>query len=140
MRHLDDRKSTMMAGLSYAHFTQYGYLRTTLAGDTLDNSNGIVWDMAWLYRYTNGGLTVTPGIGVQWNSENQNEYYYGVSRKESARSGLRGYNPNDSWSPYLELSASYNFSATGVFTVPRATPVCLMKLLTAQWWINPGLA
>ena len=109
MRHLDDRKSTMMAGLSYAHFTQYGYLRTTLAGDTLDNSNGIVWDMAWLYRYTNGGLTVTPGIGVQWNSENQNEYYYGVSRKESARSGLRGYNPNDSWSPYLELSASYNF-------------------------------
>lgn len=59
MRHLDDRKSTMMAGLSYAHFTQYGYLRTTLAGDTLDNSNGIVWDMAWLYRYTNGGLTVT---------------------------------------------------------------------------------
>ncbi len=82
MRHLDDRKSTMMAGLSYAHFTQYGYLRTTLAGDTLDNSNGIVWDMAWLYRYTNGGLTVTPGIGVQWNSENQT---------------------------YLELSASYNF-------------------------------
>ena len=66
----------------------------------LDNSNGIIWDMAWLYRYTNGGLTVTPGIGVQWNSENQNEYYYGVSRKESARSGLRGYNPNDSWSPY----------------------------------------
>lgn len=66
----------------------------------LDNSNGIVWDMARLYRYTNGGLTVTPGIGVQWNSENQNEYYYGVSRKESARSGLRGYNPNDSWSPY----------------------------------------
>lgn len=46
---------------------------------------------------------------MQWNSENQNEYYYGVSRKESARSGLRGYNPNDSWSPYLELSASYNF-------------------------------
>lgn len=66
----------------------------------LDNSNGIVWDMARLYRYTNGGLTVTPGIGVQWNSENQNEYYYGVSRKESARSGLRGYNSNDSWSPY----------------------------------------
>ena len=75
----------------------------------LDDRKSIVWDMAWLYRYTNGGLTVTPGIGVQWNSENQNEYYYGVSRKESARSGLRGYNPNDSWSPYLELSASYNF-------------------------------
>jgi outer membrane protein len=41
---LDRRKSTMMAGLSYVHNTQYGFLRTTLAGDTLDNSNGITWD------------------------------------------------------------------------------------------------
>ncbi len=48
-----------MAGLSYAHFTQYGYLRTTRLAIP-DNSNGIVWDMARLYRYTNGGLTVTP--------------------------------------------------------------------------------
>lgn len=36
----------MMAGVSYAHHTQYGFLRTSLAGDTLDNSNGIVWDLA----------------------------------------------------------------------------------------------
>ena len=70
------------------------------AGDTRITATASSRDMARLYRYTNGGLTVTPGIGVQWNSENQNEYYYGVSRKESARSGLRGYNPNDSWSPY----------------------------------------
>jgi len=107
LRELDKRKSTMMAGLSYIHNTEYGFLRTTLAGDTLDNSNGIVWDLAWLYRYTNGALT--PGIGVQWNSENQNEYYYGVSRKESSRSGLRSYDPESGWNPYLEISANYNF-------------------------------
>lgn len=109
LRELDKRKSTMMAGLSYIHNTEYGFLRTTLAGDTLDNSNGIVWDLAWLYRYTNGALMLTPGIGVQWNSENQNEYYYGVSRKESSRSGLRSYDPESGWNPYLEISANYNF-------------------------------
>ena len=109
LRELDKRKSTMMAGLSYIHNTEYGFLRTTLAGDTLDNSNGIVWDLAWLYRYTNGALTLTPGIGVQWNSENQNEYYYGVSRKESSRSGLRSYDPESGWNPDLEISANYNF-------------------------------
>ncbi|MDI9801007.1 MipA/OmpV family protein [Citrobacter koseri] len=109
LRELDKRKSTMMVGLSYIHNTEYGFLRTTLAGDTLDNSNGIVWDLAWLYRYTNGALTLTPGIGVQWNSENQNEYYYGVSRKESSRSGLRSYDPESGWNPYLEISANYNF-------------------------------
>lgn len=80
LRQLDKRKSSMMAGLSYVHNTQYGFLRTALAGDTLDNSNGFIWDLAWLYRYTNGGLTLTPGIGVQYNSENYNDYYYGVSK------------------------------------------------------------
>lgn len=119
---LDRRKSTMMAGVSYAHHTQYGFLRTSLAGDTFDNSNGIVWDLAWLYRYTDGGLTLTPGIGVEWNSENQNNYYYGVSREESLRSGLRGYNPNDSWNPYLEISANYNFAGNwSVYGTARYT-------------------
>lgn len=112
LRKLDKRKSTVMAGVSWMHHTQYGSLRTMLSGDTLDNSNGIVWDTAWVYRYTNGGLTLTPGIGVQWNSENQNQYYYGVSHHESAKSGLRSYDPNSSWNPYLELSANYRFAGS----------------------------
>jgi outer membrane protein len=104
----------------------------------LDNSNGVTWDLAWLYRYTNGGLTLTPGIGVEWNSDNQNEYYYGVSRAESRRSGLNSYDPDNGWSPYLELTASYRLTTTGAFTAPGASPICLMKLKTVRWWINPG--
>jgi outer membrane protein len=44
MRRLDKRKSTVMAGFLMST-TPYGFLRTTLAGDTLDNSNGItgIW-------------------------------------------------------------------------------------------------
>lgn len=110
MRHLDSRKSTLMAGLSYVHYTQYGFLRTVLAGDTLDNSNGITWDTAWLYRYTNGDWTFTPGIGVNWDSENQNEYYYGVSKKESRNSGMSSYDPESSWTPYVELSVNYKLN------------------------------
>nr|WP_191091958.1 MipA/OmpV family protein [Kluyvera sp. EC_51] len=122
LRKLDKRKSTVMAGVSWMHHTQYGSLRTMLSGDTLDNSNGIVWDTAWVYRYTNGGLTLTPGIGVQWNSENQNQYYYGVSHHESAKSGLRSYDPNSSWNPYLELSANYRFAGSwSVYGTARYT-------------------
>ena len=122
MRRLDKRKSTVMAGLSYVHNTPYGFLRTTIAGDTLDNSNGINWDLARLYRYTNGNLTLTPGIGVEWNSDNQNEYYYGVSRHESRRSGMRSYDPDSSWNPYLELSANYRFLGDwSVYGVARYT-------------------
>lgn len=122
LRQLDKRKATLMAGLSYVHNTQYGFLRTSLAGDTLDNSNGISWDLAWLYRYTNGGLTLTPGIGLEWSSENMNEYYYGVSGKESRRSGLDRYNPDSDWSPYLELTASYKLTdAWSVYGAGRYT-------------------
>jgi outer membrane protein len=110
MRRLDYRKSTMMAGLNYAHYTQYGYLRTWLGGDVLGESNGVTWDLAWLYRYTNGRLTITPGIGATWNSENQNQYYYGVRRSESSRSGIRHYNADSDWNPYVELSVNYNLT------------------------------
>lgn len=76
----------------------------------------------WLYRYTNGNLTLTPGIGVEWNSDNQNEYYYGVSRHESRRSGMRSYDPDSSWNPYLELSANYRFLGDwSVYGVARYT-------------------
>ena len=122
MRRLDKRKSTVMAGLSYVHNTPYGFLRTTIAGDTLDNSNGINWDLAWLYRYTNGNLTLTPGIGVEWNSDKHNEYYYGVSQHESRRSGMRSYDPDSSWNPYLELSANYRFLGDwSVYGIARYT-------------------
>ncbi|WP_058909773.1 MipA/OmpV family protein [Entomohabitans teleogrylli] len=110
LRQLDRRKSTMMAGLTYTHDTPYGYLRTTLVGDTLDNSNGIIWDIGWLYRYTNARWTVIPGIGVEWNSENQNEYYYGVSGNESRRSGLHSYDPDSGWNPWLALTVNFRLT------------------------------
>ncbi|WP_343336641.1 MipA/OmpV family protein [Klebsiella pneumoniae] len=76
----------------------------------------------YLWNDTNGNLTLTPGIGVEWNSDNQNEYYYGVSRHESRRSGMRSYDPDSSWNPYLELSANYRFLGDwSVYGVARYT-------------------
>jgi len=69
-----------------------------------------------------GDFSLTPGIGAIWNSANQNRYYYGVSGHESARTGISRYTPDDSWSPYVELNASYqispqwNASLTGRYT------------------------
>ncbi|EDS3841725.1 MipA/OmpV family protein [Salmonella enterica] len=110
LRLLDNRRSTMMAGISWSHHTPYGFLRTSLAGDVLNNSNGAEWDIAWLYHYINGGFTLTPGVGGEWSSKKQNQYYYGVSQKESNRSGMSRYEPKDGWSPYVEISTNYNFT------------------------------
>lgn len=122
MRRLLTRKGTMMAGLSYVHKTRYGSLRAALAGDVLDNSDGMVVDMAWLYRYENGAFTITPAIGFKWNSDNQNDYYYGVSKYESKRSGINTYTPDASINPYAELSVSYEFlSNWNIYGVGRWT-------------------
>ncbi len=44
----------------------------------------------WLYPVYQWQADRQQGIGVEWNSGEQNDYYYGVSRKErSSRSGLR---------------------------------------------------
>lgn len=110
------------------------------AGDILDNSDGFVGDLAYLYRFSIDSWTLTPGVGVSWSSKDQNSYYYGVSRGESARSGLAEYNPSDSWSPYLELSANYNINQIGMLSLLAVISVWLMKLKTAQWWINHTLA
>ncbi|MEJ4044433.1 MipA/OmpV family protein [Erwinia sp. SLM-02] len=117
MKSLNKRHMTMMAGFSYRHMADWGIVRTTLAGDVLDNSNGIIWDLTYLYRFEFGQFSLTPGIGALWNSSNQNQYYYGISSAESDRSGLNRYDADDSWSPYLELTGGWKISDSWNATV-----------------------
>ncbi|VFS81467.1 MltA-interacting protein precursor [Kluyvera cryocrescens] len=45
-----------------------------------------------------------------------------MSHHESARSGLRSYDPNSSWNPYLEMSANYRFAGNwSVYGTARYT-------------------
>lgn len=116
MKSLNKRRMTVMGGLAYRHTADWGIMRTALVGNMLNNSNGIIWDVAYLYRFEFGQFSLTPGIGALWNSANQNRYYYGINSDESRRSGLSSYRPDSSWSPYLELSAGWkiddNWNAT----------------------------
>lgn len=110
MKHLSKRRSTVMAGLGYTYNAQWGSIRTLFSGDVLDNSNGLVGDVAYLYRFRQDNWSLTPGVGVTWNSKNQNNYYYGIDNAEARRSGLDSYHPDDSFAPYAELSANYQFA------------------------------
>ncbi|TCV99954.1 MipA/OmpV family protein [Biostraticola tofi] len=123
MKQLDKRRSTVMAGLRYQHFADWGIVRAEYTGDILDNSGGFNADLAYLYRFTFDRLTLVPGIGATWDSEDQNTYYYGVSGDESRRSGLKRYHADDGWSPYVEMSAVYaltdNWSASAMARYSR---------------------
>ncbi|NUU64551.1 MipA/OmpV family protein [Enterobacteriaceae bacterium BIT-l23] len=107
MRSLSSRHSTMMAGLSYQYTTPWGAFSTTVGGDTLDNSNGMTINAAWIAMKQWGGFTLVPEVGVDWSNAQNTRYYYGISHQESARSGLKAWRPHDSYVPYLQLAMNY---------------------------------
>ncbi|MGA9608566.1 MAG: MipA/OmpV family protein [Rouxiella badensis] len=110
MKRLNRRRGTLMAGVAYNHDAEWGTLRAMLTGDTLNYSNGIVGDLAYLYTFHGDKWAVVPGVGVMWDSANENKYYYGINSSESHRSGLNSYKPGDSVNPYVEVSARYSFA------------------------------
>lgn len=110
LKQLDKRRSTMLADISYSYVSRFGLVRTQLGQDVLGKSDGMLGNLSLHVPWMTETFVVMPGIGVQWASSKHNEYYYGVSRTEAARSGLRRCSPGNTFSPYLMLEAKYKLS------------------------------
>ena len=108
-------------------------MRTNLLGDVLGKSDGIVWDLTYLYRFDFGDFSLTPASAPP-TSSNQNRYYYGVSGHESARTGISRYQPDDSWSPYVELSANYRLTDRWNAGIYARYTARRTRSKTARWW------
>lgn len=112
LNQLNRRRSTMMAGLGYQYTDTWGIIRAELAGDVLGKSDGIIADLAYFYPIHIDKFRITPGIGVQWQSRQFNDYYFGVSSTESTRSGLSKYSADSGVSTYLSLNANYSLTSS----------------------------
>lgn len=107
---LDKRRASAAAGLTYQRRTPIGGFRGQIATDVLGHSDGSFGRLTYLARYSKDKLTVYPSIGIEWNDKDFNDYYYGVSDEESARSGVASYSPDQSFNPYINVSANYDFN------------------------------
>ncbi|WP_201555983.1 MipA/OmpV family protein [Psychrobacter sp. 72-O-c] len=107
---LDERKISAAAGLTYQRRTPVGGFRAQFATDILDRSGGNTGRLSYIARITKNKLTVYPSIGFEYHDADYNEYYYGVSDKESAKTGVEAYSSNSSLNPYINISANYDFS------------------------------
>ncbi|WP_437615434.1 MipA/OmpV family protein [Erwinia sp. V71] len=111
MRQLNNRRTTLMAALSYQRITPYGALFAQLATDALGQSNGMVATLSWTgYRKT-GALEWFPAVGIDWEDARQTRYYYGITDDEAHRSGLTGYRPGAALTPWLQMAWQYRFNA-----------------------------
>jgi len=107
LRSLNSRYSTMMAGLTYQYISAIGAFSTTAGVDTLNNSRGVVINTAYTLLHQSGKFTLVPEVGIDWSDTGNTRYYYGVSREESARSGLPVWHPHSSTVPYIQLAINY---------------------------------
>lgn len=110
LKRLDDRYSSLNADLLYNLRTDYGHVGIKISRDILGNSDGFSAETYYKYPFSLGPVSIAPGAGVRWDSEEQIDYYYGVSSKEARRSGLEKYDPDGGFSPFLSLEANWRFA------------------------------
>lgn len=110
MKRLDNRNIIVLGTLGYELNTSFGSLRAKASGDITGTSDGFLASIDYAYPLNAGPLTVIPTGGVLFSSANFNDYYYGISRGESVRSGLSRYSPDASATPFLGVSADYALS------------------------------
>jgi MipA family protein len=110
LKKLNSRHSTLLAEVNYDIITDWGIFSSSIGTDVLGKSHSILVNTDYTVPYIQGNLIVAPTIGINWANSKHNAYYYGVSHKESSRSGLRYFNSNSSITPYFEIGAQYSLT------------------------------
>ncbi|WP_430518967.1 MipA/OmpV family protein [Aliivibrio sp.] len=87
MQLLDERKSTVLGGVSYQLITMVGMFEATAGSDIGSTHNGLYAEAAWRLPIRMRGWGLTPSIGYSYNSEKINNHLYGVSQAESTATG-----------------------------------------------------
>ena len=108
LKTLDERKFSLGAGLEAALNTGLGTFKLSVLADVLGRSDGLYASADYSYPFMlTDTFAIIPNAGVTWTNNKHNDYYFGISPAESARSGLRAYNAGSSFTPLAGLSAVY---------------------------------
>ena len=110
LRRLSDRDISGMAGIAWRHRADWGQVQASAQKEFTGHGGGSSLDLSYAYPITQGSLTLTPTLGVNYSNSALNNYYYGVSVKDAFRSGLDAYRAGGGSSPYLGINAIYRLS------------------------------
>ncbi len=105
MRELDNRDFSGVAGLDARWRAEWGMVGAAVKKEITGHGGGITGDLNYSYPLPSGRVTWIPMVGVEYASAAMNDYYYGISAREAARSGLPGYRPGSAVSPYVSIAA-----------------------------------
>ena len=107
VKKLDDRKTSLAGMLSYQWAGSFGKISAGVKADLLGESDGVLVGADYSYDFRFSKLVVTPSVGVLWANDKFNDYYFGISRNEAARSGLDEYHPEGGLAYTAGVKTSY---------------------------------
>ncbi|MBN1816403.1 MAG: MipA/OmpV family protein [Sedimentisphaerales bacterium] len=102
-----NRHMTVDGGVSASWYGDWGAITASFVNDLLGEHDGQEVRAGYSRRFTWAPVTVTPSIGLRWQSDQVIRYYYGVEGDE-VRPGRTWYRPNDTVTPYAGISLSYD--------------------------------
>ncbi len=105
LRQLDNRSLSGMLGVSWRHQADWGVLQANAQAEVTGHGGGVSADAKYAYPVPAGRVTFMPAVGVNYTSADLNDYYFGVSGREAARSGLAQYSAGSGVSPYMDIAA-----------------------------------
>ncbi len=105
LRQLDNRSLSGMLGVSWRHQAEWGVLQANAQAEVTGHGGGFSADARYAYPVPAGRVTFMPAVGLTYTSADLNDYYFGVSQREAARSGLAHYSAGSGVSPYMDIAA-----------------------------------
>ena len=106
---MDDRDMTAELGASISYKDGFGVTRFSFLNDILGKHDGHVLRLSYGKTFRRKNLTLTPSVGLKWQSENFVNYYYGVRSKES-RPSRPTYHPSDALNPFMSFRLTYKLN------------------------------
>jgi len=114
---LEERKRSLEAGIQLGRRFDNGWIgRIALLQDISSTHNGQEAEITAYRRdsfkpFSNmNSIRLLTTFGLQAQSQNLNDYYYGIDEKELSSMNQKSYQSDSGWSAELELIATYDFS------------------------------
>lgn len=100
---MDDRDWTLDLGAAWSWRTDYGQIAVSWVTDILGRHKGHEVDFSYTIMFPLAGFDIIPSAGVEYQSSNLVDYYYGVQPDER-RAGRPAYEAHGAFDPYIRLA------------------------------------
>jgi outer membrane protein len=107
LKGMHDRRQTIDLGGELTLLGDWGSLTMGFLTDSLSRHDGQEMRISYAKPFDIEKLTISPYVGLDWQSSNLADYYYGV-RADEVRAGRPAYNVSDAVNWFAGIYTSYN--------------------------------